>query len=59
MKTSKAKRISKRVQEGPNTTVPIRKGAHKEARIACAHQGATMVEFVSDAVSKAARSVSA
>jgi len=59
MKPTKAKRISKRVQDGPNTTVPIRKGAHKDAKIACAHSGATLVEFVSDAVTKAARSVSA
>lgn len=60
MKKPKQAVVTKRVQAGPNTTVPIRKDAHRKARIACATINASMVDFVSAAVAKeAAQHVSA
>jgi len=55
MKKRNEKPIRSRAQNGPNTTVPIRKEAHRSARIACAVKGITMVDFVSAAVTEAAK----
>ncbi len=52
----KEKRISKRGgSDKPNIVVPIRKEAHKLARIACAHSGQRLTDFVSDAVTACAQ----
>jgi len=57
----KNKTVSKQPKVGhePRATVPIRRDAHKAARIACAHTGQRLVDFVSAAVAVEAKRVNA